>query len=595
MHDGRPLEVHDALDVTARVLSALEYSHRAGIVHRDIKPANVMMTPNGDIKVMDFGIARAMADSSSTMTQTHSVIGTAQYLSPEQARGETVDARSDLYSAGCLLYELLTGRPPFVADSPVAVAYQHVREEPQPPSAFNPAVPEVADRITLHALAKDRETRYQSAGEFRADLEAALAGRPVTAVAAGQGGATTQFLGAPGAGTRMMQPVAGPTVPVGGGMLPGSPGEPDYGYEPRRDQREAERGGKGAGYVLLGLAILIVAGLVAFTVVKLGSGGTPQPTKVAVTDVTGLPLKQALSLLRSAGFTNIDSKQQKSDPKVPAGEVLSQDPTGQTLALKTDPIILVISKGSDSVQLPDLTGKSKADAQKILQDAGLRVDFQVPQDVKDKQKDQVVSTDPAAGPVPKGSIVKVVLATGTMLLPDLRNSQLTDATTQLNKLGFNIRLRYQDAQPGSGGEPRDRPEPRPGRGQGRERGDADRDQARRAAEPHPDADPQPDRLANRLTGAADDLGGDRGVIGARAEPAPRSGPGPRRRRRPRASWPTSGGRPRSAPTPGGTAHRRAAARGAAAPSPRPSRSARSLPARRARCRRSPSASGNASR
>src|SRR3954469_2178753 len=192
--EGHHLDVDSALDIITGVLTALEYSHRIGIVHRDIKPANVMLTPIGDVKVMDFGIARAMSDASSTMTQTQAVIGTAQYLSPEQARGETVDARSDLYSAGCLLYELLTGRPPFVADSPVAVAYQHVREEPQPPSVHNPAVPEPVDRIVLHALAKDRESRYQSADEFRGDIEAALGGRPVSAYAAGAAAATTQFL-----------------------------------------------------------------------------------------------------------------------------------------------------------------------------------------------------------------------------------------------------------------------------------------------------------------------------------------------------------------------------------------------------------------
>ncbi|MFP5336021.1 MAG: protein kinase domain-containing protein, partial [Actinomycetes bacterium] len=151
--DPHGIGIEEAVDITVGVLDALEYSHRAGIVHRDIKPANVMITPRGDVKVMDFGIARAVADSSATMTQTQAVIGTAQYLSPEQARGETVDARSDLYSAGCLLYELLTGRPPFVGDSPVSVAYQHVREVPQPPSTFNPEVPDSIDRVVLMALA----------------------------------------------------------------------------------------------------------------------------------------------------------------------------------------------------------------------------------------------------------------------------------------------------------------------------------------------------------------------------------------------------------------------------------------------------------
>jgi serine/threonine-protein kinase len=142
LRDGQAVPIEEAIEITAGVLSALEYSHHAGIVHRDIKPANVMLTPTGAVKVMDFGIARAVADSAATMTQTQAVIGTAQYLSPEQARGETVDARSDLYSAGCLLFELLTGRPPFIGDSPVAVAYQHVREiAPAPSRSWTSASP----------------------------------------------------------------------------------------------------------------------------------------------------------------------------------------------------------------------------------------------------------------------------------------------------------------------------------------------------------------------------------------------------------------------------------------------------------------------
>ena len=154
LREGRKILPERALEIIASVLSALDYSHRAGIIHRDIKPANVMLTPTGDVKVMDFGIARAVADSSATMTQTAAVVGTAQYLSPEQARGEQVDARSDLYSAGCLLYELLTGRPPFIGDSPVSVAYQHVREEAPPPSTYDPEITSAMDAITMKALAK---------------------------------------------------------------------------------------------------------------------------------------------------------------------------------------------------------------------------------------------------------------------------------------------------------------------------------------------------------------------------------------------------------------------------------------------------------
>src|SRR5262245_50245603 len=170
-----------ALEITADICAALEFSHRHGIIHRDVKPGNVMLTQTGQVKVMDFGIARALASGASTMTQTSAVIGTAQYLSPEQARGEAVDARSDVYATGCVLYELLTGHPPFVGDNPVSVAYQHVREDPRPPSASNRDVTPDIDAVVLKALAKNPLNRYQSAGEMRADIMRAAAGRPVIA------------------------------------------------------------------------------------------------------------------------------------------------------------------------------------------------------------------------------------------------------------------------------------------------------------------------------------------------------------------------------------------------------------------------------
>src|SRR3954463_2734118 len=182
LRSGGRLLPERSLEITEGLLAALDYSHRHGIIHRDVKPGNVMLTPAGQVKVMDFGIARAVADSAATMTQTSAVLGTAQYLSPEQARGETVDARSDVYSAGCLLYELLTGRPPFTGDSPVSVAYQHVREAPVPPSQIDPEIGPDIDAIVLKALAKDPADRYQSAREMKADITRVLAGQQATAV-----------------------------------------------------------------------------------------------------------------------------------------------------------------------------------------------------------------------------------------------------------------------------------------------------------------------------------------------------------------------------------------------------------------------------
>src|ERR1700729_3583678 len=181
LRDDRRLLPERALEITDGVLRALDYSHRNGIVHRYIKPGNVMLTRTGDVKVMDFGIARAVSDAQATKTQTAQVIGTAQYLSPEQARGERVDARSDLYSTGCLLYELLTGRPPFTGDSPVAIAYQHVRENPIPPSQVDPELPAWCGAIRLKAMAKSPADRYQTAADMRADLQRAASGLPVAA------------------------------------------------------------------------------------------------------------------------------------------------------------------------------------------------------------------------------------------------------------------------------------------------------------------------------------------------------------------------------------------------------------------------------
>ena len=326
---AKDVTIDQAIDFTLGVLSALDYSHKAGIVHRDIKPANVMFCPDSNsVKVMDFGIARAMADSSATMTQTQAVVGTAQYLSPEQARGETVDARSDLYSAGCLLYEMLTGRPPFIGDSPVSVAYQHVREIPEPASSLNPDVSAALDSVLMKALQKNRADRFQDAAAFRRALRAARSGVPVTAPSASE---------APTDPTNEV-PRHDPLAPTAAFSLTGAKfldDSPGGRLRPAEETPDDEEVLQPAGTELYGiadtgslpLALPVerehtprqktrrrtwIATLVVLTLLVLAGGGLwlynlmnqapPQATKVLVPTVTSLTESEALQRLYNARF-----------------------------------------------------------------------------------------------------------------------------------------------------------------------------------------------------------------------------------------------------------------------------------------------------
>src|SRR3954462_4272778 len=257
--EGR-LSPERAMSLTADICAALDFSHRNGIVHRDVKPGNGMITPQGTVKVMDFGIARAVSDSAAMMTSTAAVIGTAQYLSPEQARGEGVDARSDVYSVGCMLYELVTGAPPFTGDSPVAVAYQHVREDPRLPSSINPRIPPELDAIVLKSMSKNPANRYQSAAEMRNALLRALAGQRVEATPVMGDEEKTTILAAP-------------------------PGGYGYGDDDWDDEEEAaaKRRKRRIIAIVAVVAVLLVAGAIAIAVAMSGGGGgTPAATKVSV-------------------------------------------------------------------------------------------------------------------------------------------------------------------------------------------------------------------------------------------------------------------------------------------------------------------------
>ncbi|ACU68993.1 serine/threonine protein kinase [Catenulispora acidiphila DSM 44928] len=374
LHSGRRLLPERALEITAGVLQALDYSHRNGIIHRDIKPANIMLTRSGTVKVMDFGIARAMADNGMTMTQTAAVIGTAQYLSPEQAKGETVDARSDLYSTGCLMFELLTGRPPFVGDSPVAVAYQHVREEPQPPSSYDPEVSPAIDAVVLKSLAKTADARYQSATEMRADIERVLDGRPTEAQTAVLGAANmpTQRLDPRQVGaaaavgqTRAMPAVDTPTgyqspapryeegLDGPGGRPPGPPRR----AEPRRAP-EPEKSGR-TGYIILaiaGIAAVIAAILLAKSLLKSGGNASSKAAPDFGIGVKTFP--QAQQMLAQPDYTGFSLTGSGKDcpPGTDvhsgnAGTIIAQSPAAGAYG-KPGPITYCLSLGPQNGKVP---------------------------------------------------------------------------------------------------------------------------------------------------------------------------------------------------------------------------------------------------
>ncbi|UQA94308.1 Stk1 family PASTA domain-containing Ser/Thr kinase [Streptomyces halobius] len=438
LHSGRKLLPERSLEMTIGVLQALEYSHRAGIVHRDIKPANVMLTRSGQVKVMDFGIARAMGDAGMTMTQTAAVIGTAQYLSPEQAKGEQVDARSDLYSTGCLLYELLTVRPPFVGDSPVAVAYQHVREEPQKPSNFDPEITPEMDAIVLKALVKDPDYRYQSADEMRADIEAALEGQPVAA---------TSAMGAVGFDKDQPTAMLRPQDPAGQtSMLPPmNPDDGGYGYDDRPDRR---RGGGGGGQkkghtstILLVLAgILVLVGAI-FIGKAMFTGGTDSGT-VPVPNLVGKTLKEAKDAGRNGGF-EVTEGGSKACSNVKKDQVTSQDPEKGEID-KGDTVTVTLCTGPERFTVPSVIGLTEEDARSELQAKGFKVE--VKSIVSEREPGTVAKQDPQRGAKkPKGATITLSIAKeGRQPVPNVVGQDFDAAKAQLEGLGLTVEKREEE-------------------------------------------------------------------------------------------------------------------------------------------------------
>jgi beta-lactam-binding protein with PASTA domain len=415
LRDGRKILPERALELTAGVLDALGYSHRAGIIHRDIKPANVMLTTGGTIKVMDFGIARAVADTSATMTQTAAVIGTAQYLSPEQARGETVDARSDLYSTGCLLYELLTGRPPFTGDSPVSVAYQHVREAPVPPSQIDPEIGPDIDAIVLKSLAKDAADRYQSAREMKADITRVLAGQQATALVPRVAAPTA--LAAADTPTRIVPPIPPPVAVV----------------TTEEDEEEPRR--RTGLVVLVSLLVLALVAGAVFAIYRLNH---PAVQDVAVPDVLTYTESQARAQIEGAGF-RLQVEHANGDEST-KGTVVAQDPAGKSEAASGSTVAITVNDGPESAEIPGgLVGEDKDDVEKTLRDAGFTNVDSSPASTEDTdaKEGEVLSVSPDEGTsTPLADRVTITYATGKSSVPDVGGFPQAAAEKALRDAGF---------------------------------------------------------------------------------------------------------------------------------------------------------------
>ncbi len=417
LRTGRQIQPTKAMTFTQGVLDALGDSHKAGIVHRDIKPANVMLTTEGDVKVMDFGIARAVADTSATMTQTAAVIGTAQYLSPEQARGETVDARSDIYSAGCLLYELLTGRPPFQGDSPVSVAYQHVREAPVPPSHLDAEITPAMDNIVLKALAKDPADRYQSAAEMRADIGRLLAGQEVMAKPVPPTQVVPVMSNGTDATAVMSQTQLQPELPV----------------TPSRKRHP------GLIAFLVTLAVVAV-GVTFFLVWRAVTGGVEM---VAVPSVIDRPPAEARQLLIDAKL-DVEVRNVPGLDDMTKNRVIGQDPKGgQQVAVGTR-VIITVNTGPSMVTIPTgLKGQKYDQVVTRLKTMFTNVTaVPDPNEPADAKANAVTSLSPAEGSsVTADTPITVFYATGKSQVPNFHGLTKAEAQDLADKNGFtNIRF-----------------------------------------------------------------------------------------------------------------------------------------------------------
>jgi serine/threonine-protein kinase len=417
-----PMSAEQAVHIADGILTALEYSHRAGVVHRDIKPGNVMVTSTGQVKVMDFGIARAISDSSATIAQTSAILGTAQYFSPEQARGEAVDARTDLYSTGVLLYELLTGKPPFHGETAVATAYQHVSEAPVPPSRLNPAVTPALDAVVMHALAKDRFERFQSAGDFKRDLDAAFAGKlPDRQLVPVDDFSSTLFGVNPSTGAASEAALRRLAADDGDDRITRTQSRPPVAWI---------WGGIAMFVVILVAATWFVFSLQAQNLVGPGAA-------VEVPDVVGMNVDEATQLLEEQGLQVAPTTRPSED--VPEGEVMEQTPGVGTRVTPGQEIELLVSSGAPLVTVESLVFQDQEAAKARLAELDLvygtttvtyspNVPNGVVMGIIVEGSPDVLTTSTQ---VEAGSTIDLVVSNGLVVVPDVKGQAVTTARSTL--------------------------------------------------------------------------------------------------------------------------------------------------------------------
>lgn len=434
-----PLKVPEAVRVTKELLSAVEFAHNAGIIHRDIKPDNIMLTREGKVKILDFGIARAVAETFDDLAKTTSILGTAAYFSPEQAQGEKVDTRTDIYAIGIVLFQMLTGKVPFTGDTAVAVAHQHIHAHPPAPSSLNPKVPLSLDRVVFKALTKVKEDRYQTTTEFGKELRESVAGEfaprivaaDVTVVAPAD--ETSTLLGSAISEPAMEKPVSSADLPDDFLFLFGD----DPKTAPTLVQPEAFRPEPKRVVAVVGVIALIfgaIAGMGLWV-------ATLEPANIFPSSTVTVPVLQNVSeasaqkQLEDLGL--LPNKVVENSALVAKGKVIRTEPGKGTLVDADSPITMYISDGKTSVEVPQIADMTLADAKVQLEAVGLVVGIVTEGHSPSYAAGLVIGTTPELGAVlVQGTKVNILVSDGKIEIPDLKGKPVTEANNLLSTLSI---------------------------------------------------------------------------------------------------------------------------------------------------------------